>query len=214
MTTTTILPIILGFLLVLIIKKFYYSIVNKKIDIDETESNSIGEDYWKERHLKEQKNLIDKIQKLKEKFIKEANIDAQARHNNMQAKCDNTSSESEKKSIILDNSRIINTLYKDGMLPKTLLMYNYLSDLAKANKDLWVLENIVDIIILNQEEKNIEKSHQNWMFEQKNNIKKFQQELKQKQQELELREARIIKIEASQKILNSELVEKINKEID
>ncbi len=36
-------------------------------------------------------------------------------------------------------------------------------------------------------------------------------ELKQKQQELELREARIIKIEASQKILNSELVEKINK---
>ena len=214
MTTTTILPIILGFLLVLIIKKFYYSIVNKKIDIDETESNSIGEDYWKERHLKEQQNLIDKIQKLKEKFIKEANIDAQARHNNMQAKCDNTSSESEKKSIILDNSRIINTLYKDGMLPKTLLMYNYLSDLAKANKDLWVLENIVDIIILNQEEKNIEKSHQNWMFEQKNNIKKFQQELKQKQQELELREARIIKIEASQKILNSELVEKINKEID
>jgi hypothetical protein len=132
----------------------------------------------------------------------------------MQAKCDNTSSESEKKSIILDNSRIINTLYKDGMLPKTLLMYNYLSDLAKANKDLWVLENIVDIIILNQEEKNIEKSHQNWMFEQKNNIKKFQQELKQKQQELELREAKIIKIEASQKILNSELVEKINKEID
>jgi len=63
MTTTTILPIILGFLLVLIIKKFYYSIVNKKIDIDETESNSIGEDYWKERHLKEQKNLIDKIKR-------------------------------------------------------------------------------------------------------------------------------------------------------
>ncbi len=214
MTIATILPIILGFLLVLIIKKFYYSIINKGIDIDETESNSIGEDYWKERHLQEQKNLIDKIQKLKEKFIEEANIDAQARHNNMQAKCDNTSSESEKKSIILDNSRIINTLYKDGMLPKTLLMYNYLSDLAKANKDLWVLENIVDIIILNQEEKNIEKSHQNWMFEQKNNIKKFQQELKQKQQELELREAKIIKIEASQKILNSELVEKINKEID
>ena len=214
MTIATILPIILGLLLALIIKKFYYSIINKGIDIDETESNSIGEDYWKERHLQEQKNLIDKIQKLKEKFIEEANIDAQARHNNMQAKCDNTSSESEKKSIILDNSRIINTLYKDGMLPKTLLMYNYLSDLAKANKDLWVLENIVDIIILNQEEKNIEKSHQNWMFEQKNNIKKFQQELKQKQQELELREAKIIKIEASQKILNSELVEKINKEID
>jgi hypothetical protein len=195
-------------------KNDFKKAVNNMIKIDETESNSIGEDYWKERHLQEQKNLIDKIQKLKEKFIEEANIDAQARHNNMQAKCDNTSSESEKKSIILDNSRIINTLYKDGMLPKTLLMYNYLSDLAKANKDLWVLENIVDIIILNQEEKNIEKSHQNWMFEQKNNIKKFQQELKQKQQELELREAKIIKIEASQKILNSELVEKINKEID
>jgi hypothetical protein len=195
-------------------KNDFKKAVNNMIKIDETESNSIGEDYWKERHLQEQKNLIDKIQKLKEKFIEEANIDAQARHNNMQAKCDNTSSESEKKSIILDNSRIINTLYKDGMLPKTLLMYNYLSDLAKANKDLWVLENIVDIIILNQEENNIEKSHQNWMFEQKNNIKKFQQELKQKQQELELREAKIIKIEASQKILNSELVEKINKEID
>jgi len=36
----------------------------------------------------------------------------------------------------------------------------------------------------------------------------------QKQQELELREAKIVKIEASQKILNSELVEKIDKEID
>jgi hypothetical protein len=39
-------------------------------------------------------------------------------------------------------------------------------------------------------------------------------ELEQKQQELELRETKIVKIESAQKILNSELVEKINKEID
>ncbi len=45
-------------------------------------------------------------------------------------------------------------------------------------------------------------------------LQKKQDELLQKQQELELREARIIKIESAQKILNSELVEKINKEID
>jgi len=45
-------------------------------------------------------------------------------------------------------------------------------------------------------------------------LQKKQDELLQKQQELELREAKIIKIESAQKILNSELVEKINKEIN
>jgi hypothetical protein len=52
-------------------------------------------------------------------------------------------------------------------------------------------------------------------FERKEELLKLKKiELEQKQQELELREARIIKIESAQKILNSELVEKINKEID
>lgn len=44
--------------------------------------------------------------------------------------------------------------------------------------------------------------------------KKKCDDLQQKQQELELREARIVKIESAQKILNSELVEKINKQFD
>jgi hypothetical protein len=49
---------------------------------------------------------------------------------------------------------------------------------------------------------------------EKEQLKLKKNELEQRQQELELRETRIVKIESAQKILNSELVEKINKEID
>jgi hypothetical protein len=52
-------------------------------------------------------------------------------------------------------------------------------------------------------------------FERREELLKLKKiELEQKQQELELRETKIVKIESAQKILNSELVEKINKEID
>jgi hypothetical protein len=224
MTTTTILPIILALFFVLILRKYYFSII-KKIDIDiekqkekqmwgETESNLSNENYWERKHLEEQKDLIDKIEKLKKTCEEEAKIHQQERDIHMEAEYKSASSESRKETILFMNSHINNTLYEDGMLPKTLKIYNYLLDLAKTNKNTWVLEKILDIIILHKEEGNIEKSHKNWMSEQKDNIKMFQQELEQKQQELELREAKIIKIESAQKILNSELVEKINKEID
>lgn len=224
MTTTTILPIILALFFVLILRKYYFSII-KKIDIDiekqkekqmwgETESNLSNENYWERKHLEEQKDLIDKIEKLKKTCEEEAKIHQQERDIHMEAEYKSASSESRKETILFMNSHINNTLYEDGMLPKTLKIYNYLLDLAKTNKNTWVLEKILDIIILHKEEENIEKSHRNWMSEQKDNIKMFQQELEQKQQELELREAKIIKIESAQKILNSELVEKINKEID
>jgi hypothetical protein len=220
MTTTTIIQIILALFFVSILRKYYFSII-KKIDIDiekqkwgKTESNlSNNEDYWEKKHLEEQKDLIDKIEKLKKTCEEEAKIHQQEGDMRMRAEYKSGSSESRKETILFMNSHINNTLYEDGMLPKTLTIYNYLLDLAKTNKNTWVLEKILDIIILHKEEGNIEKSHKNWMSEQKDNIKMFQQELEQKQQELELREAKIIKIESAQKILNSELVEKINKEI-
>jgi hypothetical protein len=62
-------------------------------------------------------------------------------------------------------------------------------------------------------EKYIENLSSQYRGEQQE-LQKKQDELLRKQQELELREAKIVKIEASQKILNSELVEKINKEIE
>jgi len=58
------------------------------------------------------------------------------------------------------------------------------------------------------------KTLRSFYFSKQDELQKKQDELLQKQQELEIREAKIVKIESAQKILNSELVEKINKEID
>tara|TARA_R110000868_G_scaffold358354_1_gene620067 strand:+ start:50 stop:652 length:603 start_codon:yes stop_codon:yes gene_type:complete len=170
-----------------------------------------NEDYWKQHYIEERKKLIDKIEELKKVYKVEADI-------------------FKEKNIKTSDSMdaFIQDLYKDEMMPKSLRFYNYLSNLAETtqNNNIYLVEKILDIIISHKKEENIDNSHRNWMSEQREYIEKrkevlkhkekeleefdFNKEvLKHKEKELEEREANIVKIEASQIILNSELAKEL-----
>jgi hypothetical protein len=203
MTTTTIIQIILGFLLVLIIKKFYYSIVNKKIDNDvekktETEAK-VDEDKQKEvdkeRYylIKYQKDLEETLAKIEKIVYWSSYLDTIPKQKG------EIERDYFEKNILQLAKKLLHFLDKEDRLGKEFdcfehLLSSYYFEIPKLKINI---ENLSSLYRKDQLE-----------------LQKKQDELLQKQQELELREARIIKIEASQKILNSELVEKINKEID
>lgn len=136
-------------------------------------------DYWTEYYIEERKKLIAKIEELKKVYKVEADIYIET--------ADDT------------NHPFLQDLYKDEMMPKSLRLYNYLSNLTETAQehDIWVVEKILDIIISHKKEKNVENSHWNWMSEQRENIKKRKEVLSHKEKELEEREANIVKIEAS-----------------
>lgn len=146
----------------------------------------------------EQKKLQDKIKELEKVFREEALISQQREY------------EAGKSSVLYDD------YFKQYLLPKTKRIFNYIINHSKtiSTDDIFLFMSILDMIISYQKEENIENSHRNWMKEQRENIKKFREDLKSKEKELNEREVKIIKIEAAQKILNSNLVDKINSEGD
>ena len=171
-----------------------------------------NEDYWKQHYIEERKKLIDKIEELKKVYNKEKNIYQEQTFKEMEAK----EMEAEKNnavsySMLQIHSSIAEDLYKNDLLPKSLRFYNYLSNLAETTQDnnIYLLEKILDTIISHKKEENVENSHRNWMSEQKEYIEKRKKDLKHKEKELEEREVNIVKIEASQIILNSELAKEL-----
>ena len=205
MTTTTILPIILALFFVLILKKYYSSII-KKIDIDiekQKEKQMWGEteakvDEEKQKEAEKERFWLIRHQKdLEETLAKIEGITKQKGEIGWDYFAENILKLAKKLSHFLDKEdrggkefncfeRLLTCYYfKKPELEKYLeaLRSQYAEDQQELQKD-------------------------------KDELQKKQDELLQKQQELELREAKIIKIESAQKILNSELVEKINKEID
>lgn len=180
----------------------------KKILTQETQTN---EEYWTKYYLVERKKLISKIEELKKVYKEEADIYLKEENRVMENKMNNATSETEKYNLSAINSDINERTFKDGMLVTKIRIYNYLKNLAETaqENDIYLVETILDIFISYGKEKNIENSHKNWIEEQKDCIIKAKEELRKKEKELQEREANIVKIEASHKILNSELADKL-----
>ena len=140
------------------------------------------ETHWTEFYIEERKRLISKIEELKKVY-------------------------KEESDIYLKQKNKVN----DEILETKIRIYNYLKNLAETAQehDTDLVENILDIFISYGKEKNIQNSHKNWMKEQKDYVIKAQEHLKIKEKELQEREANIVQIEASHKILNSELADKL-----
>lgn len=193
---------------------FLINLFNKETQ-PKSKSNS-NKDYWEERYLKERKKVIAKIEELKKVYKEEADIYLKEVNRAMENEMNSATSETKKYNLIARNLDVNESTFKNGMVSKKIRIYNYLKNLAETAQeyDISLVENILDMIISCQKEENIENSHRNWMEEQRENIKKFREDLNSKEKELNEREAKIIKIEAAQKILNSNLVDKINSEGD
>ena len=140
------------------------------------------ETHWTEFYIEERKRLISKIEELKKVY-------------------------KEESDIYLKQKNKVN----DEILETKIRIYNYLKNLAETTQehDIYLVEKILDILVSYGKEKNIENSHKNWMEEQRDYIIKVKEELRKKEKELQEREANIVKIEASHKILNSELADKL-----
>lgn len=186
----------------------------KKLFTQETQiksSSDTNDDYWTKYYIEERKKLISKIEELKKVFKEEADIYLKEENRVMENKMNSATSETEKYNLSAINSDVNERTFKDGMVPKKIRIYNYLKNLAETAQehDIYLVEQILDIFISYGKDKNIENSHKNWMEEQKNYVIKVKEELRKKEKELQEREANIVKIEASHKILNSELVDKL-----
>lgn len=193
MTTTTILPIILALFFVLILRKYYFSII-KKIDIDiekQKEKQMWGETEEKQKEDDKKRFWLIRHQKdLEETLAKIERITKQ-------------------------KGEIDWNYYSDNILKLAKKLAHFLDKDDKSGKEFNCFEHLLTHYYFKKPELEkyiIDLSSQ--YREDQQELQKKQDELLQKQQELELREAKIIKIESAQKILNSELVEKINKEID
>lgn len=169
------------------------------------------ETHWTEYYIEERKKLISKIEELKKVYKEEADIYLKEENRVMKNKMNSATSETEKYNLSAINSDVNERTIKDGMLGTKIRIYNYLKNLAETAQedDIYLVEKILDIFISYGKENNIENSHKNWMEEQKNYVIKAQEHLKIKEKELQEREANIVKIEASHKILNSELADKL-----
>jgi len=180
----------------------------KKIFTQETQAN---EDYWTKYYIEERKKLIAKIEELKKVYEEESHIYLKEENRVMVNKMNSATSETEKYNLSAINSDVNERTFKDGMVPKKIRIYNYLKNLAETTQehDTDLVETILDIFISYGKQKNIQNSHKNWMEEQKDCVIKAQEHLKIKEKELQEREANIAKIEASHKILNSELADKL-----
>lgn len=150
-----------------------------------------------------QKELQDKIEELEKVFHEEAIIYQQREYRE-------TMLGSEEMSSLYYNH------FQQYLLPKTERIFNHIIDHSKtiSINNIWLFMSILDMIISYQKKENIEKNHAEWMDSQKDNITRNLTKLKEREKELNKREAEIIKIEAAQKILNSNLLEKIHNEGD
>jgi len=206
MTTTTIIQIILALFFVSILRKYYFSII-KKIDIDiekqkwgkteakvdeEKQKEDEKESHWLIKHQRELKETLDAIEKI---------IQTKGKKYDRNGKYDCHSG-----NILELAKKLSHFLDKDD---KCGTEFDYFNDLlTRYYFEKPKLEKYIEDLSSHY------RGDQQELQKKQDELEQKQQELEQKQQELELREAKIIKIEASQKILNSELVEKINKEIN
>ena len=167
--------------------------------------------HWTEYYIEERKRLISKIEELKKVYKEEADIYLKEENRVMENKMNSATSETEKYNLSAINSDVNERTFKDGMLGTKIRIYNYLKNLAETaqDHDIYLVETILDILVSYGREKNIENSHANWMGEQRDYLVKVKEELRKKEKELQEREANIVKIEASHKILNSELADKL-----
>ena len=198
MTTTTILPIILALFFVLILRKYYFSIIKKieKINDIDIEKQKWGEtetkvDEEKQKEADKERFWLIRHQKdLEETLAKIEKITKQKGEIGWDYFAENILKLAKKLSHLLDKNDKRGKEF-DCFRHLLLCYYFKIPELEKYIEDL--------------------SSQHRGMFQE---LQKKQDELLQKQQELEIREAKIVKIESAQKILNSELVEKINKKID
>jgi hypothetical protein len=253
MTTTTILQIILGLLLALIIKKFYYSIVNKGIDIDIEKQKKIDETvkaekekadkerYWLIRNQKDLEETLAEIEniikrkgekdydffseilKLAKKLSHDLDSNIVAKAIKLiypeieggfiywQTKYDGSEWESPIDGLVWENTEFEKPTWEQIEAQFSAV---FLDKNDKWGKEFDSFRHLLLCYYFKKPEleKYIEDLSSQYRGDQQE-LQKKQDELLQKQQELELRKAKMIKMEASQKILNSELVKKINKEI-
>jgi hypothetical protein len=192
MTTTTIIQIALAILLIWLIK-LYFSRIDKKINTDiekekerkEKKKKADEENHWLIKHEKDLKETLDKIERIIKTMGEKYDI--------------NGKYDCHSNDILELAKKLSHFLDKDDKWGSEFCYFECLLNCYYFKKPR--LEKDLEDLRLYYKEKNEE-------------LQKEKQKLELKQQELELRETRIIKIESAQKILNSELVEKINKEIE
>lgn len=224
--TITIIAIVIGLLLFLIIKKFYYSITNKEIEIEKekpTETNTTTEkkkNFEKERLLKDIEELRKIYAKKAQVYKEEAKAEISKQMARKKAEC--VKSYNDFWGEIYDRE-IKNLEAKEFANSTDKKLFNYILLQAEIIDDemISIYAEIVKALIdyklrdiKNNHTRLCDKWHRDRQILEELQIKEIKSNLDKRQQELELREARIVKIESAQKILNSELVEKINKEID
>lgn len=200
MTNIEILQIIIALLIVLGLK-YFFSKINKKIDADiekekekereekqkkADKEKADKENYWLIKYQRELKETLDAI----ETRIIQTNEERYDINGEFDCYYNDIFKLAKKLSHFLDK----NDKSGDEFHCFDILLRCYYFGRPRLEKDLKDLK-------LYYREKDEE-------------LQQKEQELQQKEQKLELRETRIVKIESAQKILNSELVEKINKEID
>jgi hypothetical protein len=124
--------------------------------------------------------------------------------------------ERELKETLKEIERIIETKEEDDdILELAKKLSNFLDRNDKSGEEFRIFNEIILCYYFWNENKLKEMEDLRSFYRKINDdLKQEKQELQLKQQELELKEARIVKIESAQKILNSELVEKINKETE
>ena len=202
MTNIEILQIIIALLIVLGLK-YFYSKVNKKIDVDiekekekereEKQINPDKENYWLIEHQRQLKETLDAIETRL--------INSKTQQSDIYGKWDYYQGYilrlAKKLSHFLDRNDKLGDEF--NYFEKLLRCYYF--NKPHLEQKLEYLKKDYEYLKKDYKEKNEE-------------LEQEKQKLQLKQQELELRETKIVKIEAAQKILNSELVEKINKEID
>jgi hypothetical protein len=216
--TTTIIAIAIGLLLFLIIKKFYYSITNKEIKIEKeklTETNTTTE---KKRNF-EKEQLLNDIEKLRKTYeqsteVYKAEAKAEISKQIAQKKAD-SSWNYDREIKNLEAKEFANSI--DKKLFNYIFLQVEIIDDEMVSMYAEIVKALIDYELRDIQDQHIrlcDKWHRDRQILEELQIKEIKSYLAKKQQELELREARIVKIESAQKILNSELVEKINKEID
>jgi len=210
---TTIIAIALGLLLFLIIKKFYYSITNKEIEIEKEKLTDTNTTTEKKRLLNDIEELRKIYAQMAKVYEEEAKAEISKQRAKRKAKCVSSYYDREIKNLEAEEfaNSLDKKLFNYILLQVEIIDDEVISIYAEIVKAL-IDYKLRDIQI--QQIRLYDERHRDRQILEELQIKEIKSNLDKRQQELELRETRIVKIESAQKILNIELVEKINKEID
>lgn len=225
--TTTIIAIAIGLLLFLIIKKFYYSIVNKEIKIDIEKEKLTETNTTTEKKINfEKQQLLNDIEELRKIYAKKAQVYKEEvkagiskQRARKKAECVNSYNDFwskiyDKEIKNLEAEEFANSI--DKKLFNYILLQVEIIDDEVISIYAEIVKALIDYKLRDIQMQQIrlyDERHRDRQILEELQIKEIKSNLDKRQQELELRETRIVKIESAQKILNSELVEKINYEI-